>query len=53
MDKENVVYIQYKKRYKIEENPAIYSNVDRPCGEGDGTPLQYCCLANPMDEGAW
>ena len=22
-------------------------------GEGDGTPLQYSCLANPMDEGAW
>ena len=22
-------------------------------GEGDGTPLQYSCLENPMDEGAW
>ena len=22
-------------------------------GEGDGTPLQYPCLANPMDGGAW
>ena len=22
-------------------------------GEGDGTPLQYSCLANPMDGGAW
>ena len=22
-------------------------------GEGDGTPLQYSCLANPMDRGAW
>ena len=21
--------------------------------EGDGTPLQYCCLENPMDGGAW
>ena len=21
--------------------------------EGDGTPLQYSCLANPMDGGAW
>ena len=19
----------------------------------NGTPLQYCCLENPMDEGAW
>ena len=22
-------------------------------GEGSGTPLQYSCLANPMDGGAW
>ena len=21
--------------------------------EGDGTPLQYSCLANPMDGGPW
>ena len=21
--------------------------------EGDGTPLQYSCLENPMDRGAW
>ena len=28
-----------------------------PCryydGEGNGTPLQYSCLENPMDGGAW
>ena len=22
-------------------------------GEGDGTPLQYSCLENPMDGGSW
>ena len=22
-------------------------------GEGNDTPLQYSCLENPMDEGAW
>ena len=22
-------------------------------GEGNGTPLQYLCLENPMDGGAW
>ena len=22
-------------------------------GEGDGTPLQYSCLENPRDGGAW
>ena len=24
-----------------------------PPGGGDGNPLQYCCLENPMDRGAW
>ena len=23
------------------------------CGEGNGTPLQYSCLENPMDRRAW
>ena len=25
----------------------------RSSGEGNGNPLQYCCLENPMDGGAW
>ena len=25
----------------------------RSPGEGNGNPLQYYCLANPMDRGAW
>ena len=24
-----------------------------PPGEGNGNPLQYYCLENPMDGGAW
>ena len=24
-----------------------------PAGEGNGKPLQYSCLENPMDRGAW
>ena len=27
--------------------------VDGFLGEGNGTPLQYSCLENPMDRGAW
>ena len=27
--------------------------VGRSCGEGNGNPLQYSCLGNPMDRGAW
>ena len=25
----------------------------RSSGEGNGNPLQYYCLENPMDRGAW
>ena len=28
-------------------SPAFYM------GEGNGNPLQYFCLENPMDRGAW
>ena len=27
--------------------------VETNIGEGYGTPLQYSCLENPMDRGAW
>ena len=27
--------------------------VGRSPGEGNGNPLQYSCLGNPMDRGAW
>jgi hypothetical protein len=31
----------------------IWLNVSTLFGEGNGTPLQYSCLENPMDRGAW
>ena len=31
----------------------VMTNLDSIFGEGDGTLLQYCCLENPMDGGAW
>ena len=27
--------------------------LERSLGEGNGKPLQYLCLENPMDRGAW
>ena len=27
--------------------------VENKIGEGNGTPLQYSCLENSMDGGAW
>ena len=29
------------------------AGVTDKCREGNGTPLQYSCLENPMDGGAW
>ena len=33
-------------------NVNIYENTVK-VGEGNGTPLQYSCMENPMDGGAW
>ena len=34
--------------------PLMFSHWMGPdSGEGNGTPLQYSCLENPMDRGAW
>ena len=31
----------------------IFTLYPEALGEGNGTPLQYSCLENPMDRGAW
>ena len=31
----------------------VMANLDSIFGEGSGNPLQYSCLENPMDRGAW
>ena len=32
---------------------SFWRQLFRQVGEGNGTPLQYSCLENPMDGGAW
>ena len=34
-------------------DPMNCSTPGLPVGEGNGTPLQYSCLENPMDGGPW
>ena len=34
-------------------DPGSIPRLGRSPGEGNGSPLQYCCLENPMDRGAW
>ena len=44
---------------KVKNPPARAGDVDliprsgRSPGEGSGNPLQYSCVRNPMDRGAW
>ena len=48
---------QSDSSYQTPRQQSIYPVVSRSsalwCGEGNGTPLQYTCLENPMDGGAW
>ena len=34
-------------------DPGSIPELGRSPGEGNGNPLQYSCLENPMDRGAW
>ena len=34
-------------------NAGSIPGLGRSSGEGNGNPLQYSCLENPMDRGAW
>ena len=38
--------------YQVEDMSSIPGS-RRSFGEGNSNPLQYSCLGNPMDRGAW
>ena len=33
--------------------PSLIPGLGRSPGEGNGNPVHYSCLENPMDKGAW
>ena len=45
---QNKMQVNKKPRHRV--NWLSLTELD---GEGNGTPLQYFCLENPMDGGAW
>ena len=48
---ENVMVL---RRLALDVRPiSKFELTVHPLGEGNGTPLQYSCLENPMDGGAW
>ena len=38
---------------EMQETQGSVPGSGRSPGEGNGNPLQYSCLENPMDRGAW
>ena len=38
---------------KMKKMVEIIRGQKEKCGEGNGNPVQYSCLENPMDGGAW
>ena len=45
-----------KKKNRMEKTRDLFKKIRDAKGtfrEGNGTPLQYSCLENPMDGGAW
>ena len=62
-DKSGQLYINHLLEFLggLDGKTSIYNAGDlgsipgsgRSPGEGNGNPLQYYCLENPMDRGAW
>ena len=44
---------EYVKAVCIAVDLGLILGLGRSPGEGNGSPLQYSCLENPMDCGVW
>ena len=44
---------QLVKNLRSAGDPGLIPGSGRSPGEGNGNPLQYACLENPMDRGVW
>ena len=42
-----------KQNNLLKSNDGFKQPVSKQEGEGNGNPLQYSCLENPRDRGAW
>ena len=49
---QNLMSVGKASVYNAEDLGSIPGSGRSP-EEGNGNPLQYCCLENPMDRGAW
>ena len=55
----NYIYIEFPGGSDGKESacnvgdPGLIPGLGRSSGERNGNPLQYSCLENPVDRGAW
>ena len=53
-EKEDIFeYSDRQGRWEGPNGGGIYVYIQQIPGGGHGNPLQYSCLQNPMDRGAW
>ena len=47
--------VMFRVAQRLKRQPAMRETWVRSLGreDGNGDPLQYSCLENPMDRGAW
>ena len=57
---QNIIQVQASQLVQWVKNPPATQETQPPSlgqedslGIGNGDPLQYSCLGNPMDRGAW
>ena len=53
MDSASLVAQMARNLSARQETPGLIPGLGRSPGEGNGNPLQYSCLKNPMDRRAW
>ena len=49
----SLVAQRLKQLPAMRETRGLIPGLGRSPGEGNGNPLQYSCLENPMEGGAW
>ena len=49
----NIRQVEAGLGFMARDSDSVNSTALGSLGEGNGTPLQYSCLENPMGRGAW
>ena len=48
-----MLYVEHLIKIDFPSDVNFFVSLSSLNGEGNGTPLQYSCLENPIDGGAW